>query len=129
MFEVGLSARFRAEHVMPGAPGPEGELHEHDYRVEVVASRAELDELGMVVDLDLLERFLKASVGMVEGQNLDRIKPADAEAVTVEVLARWFYEELAPPLAEGGVEYLSVRAWESPDAFGGYAGAPSRSSA
>ena len=39
--------------------------------------------------------------------------------MTVEVLARWAHGELASKL---GVDAdLSVRAWESPVAFGGYA--------
>lgn len=121
MYEVGLSKTFVAWHVMPGTEGPEGELHTHDYRLEVVISRPRLDERGMVCDLDLLDAAMEKLVGRVAGQNLDIIQPPDAEAVTVEVLARWAHDELAGQLAiEGG---LAVRVWESPVAFGGY-GAP-----
>ena len=127
-FEVGLSQQFTASHVMPGMEGPEGELHFHDYRLEVVVSRPELDEHDMVCDLDLLERALKNVVAVVEGQNLELIKPADAGAVTVEVLARWVHGELAKLLGDSGVESLGVRAWESPVAFGGYEASVARSS-
>ena len=119
MYEVGLSQSFTAWHVMPGMEGPEGELHTHDYRFDVVVSRADLDERGMVCDLDVLEAALDAVVKVVADQNLEIIQPPDAEAVTVEVLARWAHRELASRL---GVDAeLSVRAWESPIAFGGYA--------
>ena len=124
MFEVGLSANFTASHVMPGVEGPEGELHEHDYRLEVVASRRQLDERSMVCDLDDLERALSATVEVVEGKDLELIRPPDAEAVTVEVLARWSHAEVGRRLGEGAVELLSVRVWESPVAFGGYSGPP-----
>ena len=40
---------------MPGVEGPEGELHEHDYRLEVVVEREKLDDRGMVCDLDVLD--------------------------------------------------------------------------
>lgn len=125
MYEVGLSKTFVAWHVMPGADGPEGELHTHDYRLEVVVSRDALDERGMVCDLDVLEVALDKIVGVVDGQNLDVIRPADADAVTVEVLSRWAHGALCAELATP-VD-LAVRVWESPVAFGGYA-APTSSS-
>lgn len=119
MYEVGLTKAFVAWHVMPGMEGPEGELHTHDYRLDVVVSRRDLDERGMVCDLDVLEGALGKIVGIVDHQNLEIIQPPDAEAVTVEVLARWAHDELAAQLAIDAE--LSVRAWESPEAFGGYA--------
>ena len=125
MYEVGIYKSFEAWHVMPHMEGPEGELHPHDYRFDVVVSRAELDDRGMVCDLDVLDAALDKVVGVVDGQNLEVIQPPDAEAVTVEVLARWAHGELAAQLAIDAD--VSVRAWESPVAFGGYA-APIRSS-
>ena len=38
--EVGLSRSVRALHVMPGLPGPQGQLHDHDYRIETGQVRA-----------------------------------------------------------------------------------------
>ncbi len=120
MYEVGLSRSFRASHVMPDMEGPEGELHSHDYRFEVVVTRASLDERGMVCDLDVLEAALAKVVAQIEDKDLEVIRPRDAAAVTVEVLARWAHDELAAHLSEPAVS-IAVRAWESPVAFGGYA--------
>lgn len=124
MFEVGLSTTFKAWHVMPGMEGPEGELHEHDYRLEVVAARRTLDEHGMVCDLDELERAMLDTSALVEGKDLEMIRPPEREAVTVEVLARWSHAEVVSRLGAGGIEMLSVRIWESPVAFGGYSAPP-----
>ena len=129
-FEVGASAPLRALHRIPWLPPPEGELHTHEYRVEVVVERSELDERGMVLDLDVLEAALGDAVGAFEGQDLDAtIRPADAEAVTVEILARWFHARLADAVRGAGGEALVVRVWESETAFGGYRAALGRSSA
>ena len=119
-FEVGASAALRALHRIPWLPPPEGDLHPHDYRVEVVIERAELDERGMVCDLDLVEAALADAVGALEGKDLDVIRPPEAEAVTVEILARWFHARLADPIRAAGGEALAVRVWESATAFGGY---------
>jgi 6-pyruvoyltetrahydropterin/6-carboxytetrahydropterin synthase len=126
-FEVGASAPLRALHRIPWLPPPEGELHEHDYRVEVVVGRAALDERGMVCDLDVVDAALADAVSVLDGKDLDMIRPADAEAVTVEILARWFHERLAGAIRAAGGEALAVRVWESPTAFGGYRGLVSSS--
>lgn len=119
-YEVGLSRSVRAFHVMPGLPGPEGQLHDHDYRFEIVAERDQLDDRGMVCDLDVLEKALTELTERIEGRNLDEIRPADADAVTVEVLARWAHDTLSAAIPGAGGATLAVRVWESPVAFGGY---------
>lgn len=118
--EVGLSRNVRAFHIMPGMPGPEGELHDHDYRIEIVVDREQLDDRGMVCDLDVLEAALIKLTSQIENRNLEEIRPAEAEAVTVEVFARWVHDSLAPIVAASGAEALAVRVWETPVAFGGY---------
>src|ERR687896_2411790 len=118
MYEVGLSTSFVAFHVMPGAEGPEGELHSHDYRLDVVVSSSSLDERGMVCNLDVLDEALNKTVAIVSHENLEVIRPPDAEAVTVEGVARGAHTQLARDLPpESG---LAVRGWESAHAFGGY---------
>ena len=118
--EVGLSRSVRAFHIMPGLPGPEGQLHDHDYRIDVVVDCEHLDDRGMVCDLDVLEAALIELTSQVEDRNLEQIRPAEAEAVTVEVFARWVHDSLAPTVAAAGGETLAVRVWETPVAFGGY---------
>ena len=120
-YEVGSSLTVRALHQMP-MPGPEGELHDHDYRFDVVVARGELDEHGMVCDLDVLRAAMQAMAATIQDRDLEAIRPPDAEAVTVEVLARWAHGQLAAALGTSGAETLSVRVWETPADFGGYAG-------
>ena len=55
MHFVGTAVDVRALHVMPDVEGPEGELHTHDYRIEVVVERERLDDRGHGCDLDALD--------------------------------------------------------------------------
>src|SRR5438552_11395306 len=116
--EVGLSRSVRAFHIMPGLPGPEGELHDHDYRIEIVVDREQLDGRGMVCDLDVLEAALTELTSRVEDRNLEEIRPAGAEAVTVEVSARWVHDSLPHAVAAACGEALAVRVWDTPAARG-----------
>ena len=97
--------------------------HTHDYRIEVVATRDELDERGMVVDLDVLNEVLDRLRSQLDGADLDGIITG-VDAVTVEVFARWVHERVGEALA-GGPDDLAVRVWENPVAFGGYRAAAS----
>jgi 6-pyruvoyltetrahydropterin/6-carboxytetrahydropterin synthase len=118
MYETGTALQVRAFHVMPGLPPPEGERHSHDYRLDVVVRRDDLDERGMVVDLDLLDKALRDAAVQVADADLENV--VDAEAVTVEVFARWLHGELATALGRLPGGTLAVRIWENPSAFGGY---------
>jgi len=119
-YEVGLSQAVRACHIMPGLEGPEGQLHDHDYRIDVVVSRERLDDRGMVCDLDALDVAMTELRRRIAGRNLQEICPADAPSVTVEVLARWVHDTLSPAAATAGGGTLAVRVFETPSAFGGY---------
>ena len=120
MYEAGAVTSFSAQHVMPGMEGPEGRPHSHEYRVEVTALRAEIDDAGMVVDLDVLERAVEDTVAKLQGKNLDDVVTrGSAAAVTVEVLAAWMHGVISRSL-DGGIDALKIRVWESESAFGGY---------
>jgi 6-pyruvoyltetrahydropterin/6-carboxytetrahydropterin synthase len=119
-FEVGASRPLQALHRLPWGTEAERQPHSHDYRIDVVVERDQLDERGVVCDLDLLGGRLDEVLGRLEGRDLDEILPPDADGVTVEILARWLHGALADAVRRAGGETLSVRVWEAADAFGGY---------
>ena len=121
-FEVGAAKPLRALHRLPWGSEAERQPHEHDYRVEVVVQREGLDERGVVCDLDVLRAGLDEVLGRIEGRDLDEIRPAGADGVTVELLARWLHSSLAEVVERAGGDILAIRVWEAPDAFGGYRG-------
>ena len=70
MHFVGTAVDVRALHVMPDVEGPDGELHPHEYRIEVVVERERLDDRGMVCDLDVLDAALAATADSVRDRIL-----------------------------------------------------------
>ena len=122
MYETGTALQVTAFHVMTGMPPPEGERHSHDYRLDVVVRRDDLDERGMVVDLDVLDAALSGAARRIDGADLDQVIP-EVDAVTVEVFARWLHDQLAAALGPLPGANLAVRVWENQSAFGGYTAA------
>jgi 6-pyruvoyltetrahydropterin/6-carboxytetrahydropterin synthase len=121
MYETGTATSVRAFHVMPGMPPPEDQRHAHDYQLEVVVTRDELDDRGMVIDLDVLDGALRDTAARLDGADLDDLVPSDEGAgVTVEVFARWVHARLAAALGAIPGTTLGVRVWETDVAFGGY---------
>ena len=74
----------------------------------------------MVCDLDIVEAARSAAPSQHSRAATGFDPAAGDEAVTVEVLARWFHERLADAIRAAGGEALAIRVWESPTAFGGY---------
>jgi 6-pyruvoyltetrahydropterin/6-carboxytetrahydropterin synthase len=118
-YGVGVIGAVRASHVMPGLPLPEGALHEHDYRIEISVERMSLDEDGMVVDIDALRGALGTVTGAMRGRDLGVVLETE-DPVTVERLARWMHSALAEALGSLDGAEMTVRVWETPDAFGAF---------
>jgi len=74
----------------------------------------------VVCDLDVLGAGLERVLGSLDGRDLDEMLAADADGVTVEILARWLHGSLVDFVRCAGGETLAIRVWEAPDAFGGY---------
>ena len=97
--EVGLSRSVRAFHIMPGLPGPEGQLHDHDYRIEIVVDREQLDGRGMVCDLDVLEAALTELTSRVEDRNLEEIRPSTRLVSSVSAASSTSRSQTMPRLS------------------------------
>jgi 6-pyruvoyltetrahydropterin/6-carboxytetrahydropterin synthase len=73
----------------------------------------------------VLDGALRALADLLDDADLDRVVGPEtpAEAVTVEVFARWVHGRLAATIGPIPGATLGVRVWESPVAFGGYTAA------
>nr|WP_276611564.1 6-carboxytetrahydropterin synthase [Cryptosporangium phraense] len=123
MYQTGTEREVRAFHTMPDMPPPEGERHSHDYRLTLVVSREELDDKGMVVDLDVLVGALEELTGRLQDADLDEIVAPElgTEAVTVESFAFWVHGKIGAAIKTPGAD-LAVRVYENASEFGGYSG-------
>ena len=59
MYHLAVSREFVAQHYLTvPTPGPEGDIHSHQYTAEVRFGGTELNEYGYLVDIDHVESVL-----------------------------------------------------------------------
>jgi 6-pyruvoyltetrahydropterin/6-carboxytetrahydropterin synthase len=121
-FEVGVEARFRASHHLVGDFGPASVPHTHDYRVVVSVGGDQLRADGTLFDISRLQQALALVIANIDGTNLNDLSAMQGANPTAEVMARFFFDRLAPRLAGAGLARLEARVWESPEAYAGYSG-------
>ncbi|MEA2603316.1 MAG: hypothetical protein QOF89_4308 [Acidobacteriota bacterium] len=135
--------KFSAAHFTLFAGGSAELLHGHNYRVRVELAGTGLDGEGLLVDIDVFKRELRAlcarldshtlipgessrivwsrqgeSVDVLCGERAYRFPAADTLVLplantSIELLARLFWHDLAPHLAGSNVEWLAVSVEES----------------
>jgi len=121
MFEVGVVVQFEAAHSLRGDFGPASRLHGHTYRVEVTVHGPALRPDGTLCDLGTLQSRAREVADCLHYRTLDEVPGLAGQNTTAETVARFIFDRLAPGLSSEPVATLSVRVWESPNAWAGYA--------
>lgn len=134
---------FSAAHFTLFSGGRAELLHGHNYRVRVELTGAELDDSGLLADIERCKKSLRALCGRLDSRTLlpavsqrvqcsrhgDTVEARCGERcytfpaadvlllplanTSIELLARMFWHDLAPALHGSGVEILAVGVEES----------------
>lgn len=129
-YRVGVRDHFMIAHSFRGAMfGPAQRLHGATYVVDVVFSRATLDEDGVVIDIGLASQAVREVLAELDYRNLDDEPAFSGRNTTTEFLARAIFDRLAARIASdefsasaGGLDWLSVTLNESHRAWASYEG-------
>jgi 6-pyruvoyltetrahydropterin/6-carboxytetrahydropterin synthase len=125
MYVIRKSLLFSAAHSLRDYDGPCARVHGHNYRVEVVVEGEETDDRELLIDFYDLDRLLQPLVDRLDHQLVNEIPPFTEVNPTAEAMAAWFYDSLAPRVAEatGNRARLSrVDLWETDDSCASYVG-------
>ena len=117
MYEIYVAARFEAAHRLVGDFGPAARTHGHTYRMEVILRGQHLKENGTLYDIGELGQAVEKLAGSMHYRDLNEVPGLTEVNTTAEVVAAYCWEELAIPLRGQGLGSLTVRIWESPDAY------------
>lgn len=118
MYELAVARDFVARHYLTvPEPGPEGEPHAHDYRVEVRFSGPDLNEFGYLVDIDAVDDGLDRLLDRYEDALLNDLPEFDGQNPSVERFAARVGDRLVEALDTTTPTALAVRLWEDADAW------------
>ena len=121
MFEVAYETTFCATHVLTRGGTPIEPQHGHDWRVEAVAAGSDLDELGVVVDFELLKKAVAAVAARFHYGDLTSHPDFAGQSPSAEAVARYFFREVRKGMGSGGGLLKRVRIWEAPGCSATYA--------
>ncbi len=117
MYEIYVAAGFEAAHRIVGDFGPATRTHGHTYRMEVILRGERLAEDGTLYDIGALRPAVDGLAASLHYRDLDDVPGLAGTNTTAEAVARYCWEELAPPLRGKGLASLAVRIWESPQVY------------
>ena len=117
MYEIYVATRFEAAHRLVGDFGPAARTHGHTYRMEVILRGQHLGDDGTLYDISELGQAVEDLAGSMHYRDLNEVPGLAEVNTTAEAVASYCWEELAQPLRGQGLDSLTVRIWESPDAY------------
>jgi 6-pyruvoyltetrahydropterin/6-carboxytetrahydropterin synthase len=117
VYEIYVAAGFEAAHRLVGDFGPATRTHGHTYRMEVILRGERLAEDGTLYDIGALRPAVDGLAASLHYRDLDDVPGLAGTNTTAEAVARYCWEELAPPLRGKGLASLAVRIWESPQVY------------
>lgn len=118
IFTVGLLRDFVAQHRLIGGDwGRENDRHSHAYKLEALFEGDTLDRHGYLIDISKVEPRLDNLVARYRDQMLNELPEFEGENPGLERFASILAERLAKDLPPGNVKVLTIKLWESDDAF------------
>jgi len=111
MYRVTQEGWISSSHQTVRADGSLEPIHGHNWRIQVTVEAAELDDRGMVVDLDELRHTLVAALDELDHTHLNDLPAFADQPVSAEVIARHVGKKLAVQIDDGRRRVVEIRVW------------------
>jgi len=121
MYTVSVRRPFIAQHFLTVPdPGPEGQLHSHQFTAVVEFEGETLDEHGYLVDIDAINEALDSVVETYAETTLNDQPAFEGLNPSVEHFSRIVCEHVVETAAPTTPDRIRVRLWEDDEAFASY---------
>jgi 6-pyruvoyltetrahydropterin/6-carboxytetrahydropterin synthase len=121
MYMVAVKRDFIAQHYLIGGDwGPENDLHEHHYLVELQLEGESLDEHGYLVDIVNIEHKLDESVEYYRGKTLNGFAEFAGLNPSIEHFSRIMCLDLSAKIAAENISAVTVKIWENEIAWASF---------
>lgn len=116
-----IEREFSSAHQLRGYKGKCENLHGHNYKVEIYARGAELNNIGLLIDFGDLKKAANEIVAYLDHRNLNELPPFDEELnPSAENIARYLVEYLNSRIGDDRVKVYKVRCYETPSSVATY---------
>lgn len=114
-YEVMIERNFSSAHQLRGYKGKCENLHGHNYKIEIFAKGAELNNIGLLIDFGDLKSAADEIVTYLDHRNLNELPPFDEELnPSAENLAAYICEYMNSRIGDQRVKVWKVRCYETP---------------
>ncbi len=114
-YEVMIERHFSSAHQLRGYKGKCENLHGHNYKIEIFAKGAELNNIGLLIDFGDLKKAADEVTDYLDHRNINELPPFDEELnPSAENLARFILEYIASRIDDERVRVYKVRCYETP---------------
>lgn len=121
MYIVAVKRDFIAQHYLIGGDwGPENDLHEHHYLVELQLEGESLDEHGYLVDIVDIEHHLDESVEHYRGKTLNDFAEFAGLNPSIEHFSRIMCLDLSAKIAAENISAVTLKIWENEIAWASF---------
>ena len=98
MYSIKVEASFSSAHNLRDYKGKCEELHGHNWKIEVTASKKKLDKAGMVLDFKFIKNQLNAVLEKLDHKYLNNLAFFKKVNPTSENIAKYIYDSLKPKI-------------------------------
>jgi len=121
LYVVSIKQGLIAQHYLIGeTPDQEKQRHSHCYRIEVQLEGSTLNEQGYLVDIVEIESHLTDLLAYYQDKTLNDLPEFKGLNPSIEHLARILCHALSDRLKASNIEALTVRVWETANAWALY---------
>jgi 6-pyruvoyltetrahydropterin/6-carboxytetrahydropterin synthase len=99
MHEMVLVQKINVRHALMLYDGKREPEHDHEWGVEAHIESAELDAIGAVADMFVVDRALGEVLAELEGRFLNETPPFDRMNSSGERIAEFIYHRLSPNIS------------------------------
>src|SRR3982750_1484977 len=108
-YEVMIERNFSSAHQLRGYKGKCENPHGHNYKIEIFAKGAELNNIGLLIDFVDLKRAAEDGVKYFVHRNFNELPPfAEVLNPSAETLARFILEYLNREVSDDRVKIYKV---------------------
>jgi 6-pyruvoyltetrahydropterin/6-carboxytetrahydropterin synthase len=118
---VAVKREFDAQHFLIGGDwGPENDLHEHHYQVEVQLQGSTLDQHGFLVDIVDIETHLEKMVDNYKDKILNDLPEFEGLNPSIENFSRILCLNFSENVMDENISTVTIKLWENEIAWASY---------